>query len=264
MECSKSSDEIINPKMMGRASLLLWLPLAVPLAHYQPQKVDRRAAITSGVSAGLLFAASPSRSAEALPVDGAQPILPTWAIDSIGKGRAVVLPNWLPSELVAELRADCIASYADGNFKPDALASYGKKKTFDPTQDRMVMPSFYPSTGKDGPWVDFDSVGNGVARRAFASRMSDLRHSLAENLNRPTLAANGPQTHEMSYTRYGPGAALPRHTDEHHAELKKAHPVASGDENVKRVQRERCRRGTDGGHRMRPEGAMKRGALHAQ
>merc|ERR1740138_742902 len=37
----------------------------------------------------------------------------------------------------------------------------------------------------------------------------------------------------MSYTRYGPGAFLPRHTDEHHAELKKAHPVASGDEHLK-------------------------------
>jgi len=31
---------------------------------------------------------------------------------------------------------------------------------------------------------------------------------------------------------------LPRHTDEHHYELKKAHPVASGDENVKRLNQQ--------------------------
>lgn len=97
------------------------------------------------------------------------------------------------------------------------------------------MPSFYPSKGLDGPWVD-PSIGDAAARSRFKSRMAQLKASLAQQLSgRRTLADNGQQTHEMSYTRYGPGARLPRHTDEHHSELKKAHPVASGDENVKRV-----------------------------
>mmetsp|Transcript_59557 Transcript_59557/g.176895 ORF Transcript_59557/g.176895 Transcript_59557/m.176895 type:complete len:287 (+) Transcript_59557:3-863(+) len=66
--------------------------------------------------------------------------------------------------------------------------------------------------------------------------MATLRASLSQQLEgRTTLAENAAQTHEMSYTRYGPGAFLPRHTDEHHSELKKAHPVASGDENIKRL-----------------------------
>merc|ERR1719331_354426 len=70
----------------------------------------------------------------------------------------------------------------------------------------------------------------------FKARMAALKASLSQQLEgRTTLAENGRQTHEMSFTRYGPGAFLPRHTDEHHDELKKAHPVASGDENVKRL-----------------------------
>ena len=145
--------------------------------------------------------------------------------------------NSLPSPEVALLRADAEALHAGGAFKADALASYSAGKgdaKFDPAHDRMVMPSFFPSTGKDGPFVDYARVGDGVARRRFATRIGSLRNELATKLEgRPTLAADAPRTHEMSYTRYGPGAFLPRHTDEHHAELKKAHPVASGDEHLK-------------------------------
>ena len=53
--------------------------------------------------------------------------------------------------------------------------------------------------------------------------MAEVRALLARELQeRPTLMAEGSHTHEMSYSRYGPGASLPRHTDEHHSELKKA------------------------------------------
>jgi len=169
-------------------------------------------------------------------------LLPPGAIDEIEAGRVVVVRNWLPDAQVKALRDDAMATFAAGNFKADALASYGAKKkagpngvAFDPANDRMVMPSFYPSTGKDGPWVD-QQVGNFATRQQFKARMAALKASLSKELqDRPTLIADGRQTHEMSYTRYGPGAFLPRHTDEHHGELKKVHPVASGDENLKRV-----------------------------
>ena len=99
------------------------------------------------------------------------------------------------------------------------------------------MPSFYASKGIDGPWVD-PALGDAVARARFKSRMTDLRSQLSTRcIGRPTLATETTHTHEVSYSRYGPGAFLPRHTDEHHGTLKNAHPVASGDENLKRLQR---------------------------
>jgi Rps23 Pro-64 3,4-dihydroxylase Tpa1-like proline 4-hydroxylase len=164
-------------------------------------------------------------------------LLPPGVIEQIEAGRVVTIPNWLPAAEVRALRADAEACYAAGHFKADALATYGQKKKsgFDPSQDRMVMPSFYPSKGPDGPGVD-GSIGDAAARQQFKARMATLKASLSQQLEgRTTLAANAPQTHEMSYTRYGPGAFLPRHTDEHHSELKKPHPVASGDEKVKRL-----------------------------
>jgi len=169
------------------------------------------------------------------------PLLPAGTVEEIEAGRVVVLKNWLPADELQALRADAERSFAAGHFKADALASYGQKKKagtaggFDPSNDRMVMPSFFPSKGTDGPWVD-PSIGDHAARAAFKQRMARVKALLARQLeDRPTLALDTRQTHEMSYTRYGPGASLPRHTDEHHAELKKAHPVASGDENIKRL-----------------------------
>jgi len=58
--------------------------------------------------------------------------------------------------------------------------------------------------------------------------MSSVRQELATNLNRPQLAATnsasvnkyGVGSTEISYTRFGPGAFLKRHVDEHHEELK--------------------------------------------
>jgi hypothetical protein len=89
------------------------------------------------------------------------------------------------------------------------------------------MPSFYPSKGTDGPWVDAN-IGNSDARARFKKRMGALKAELSRELHdRVTLLEDGAQTHEMSYTRYGPGAFLPRHTDEHHTELKKAPAGAS-------------------------------------
>ena len=203
----------------------------------QPPWTRRQVAAST---AGMLGAEATWRQA-VVAADLSENMLPPGTIEEIEAGRVVVLKNWLPREEVGALRADALASFAAGHFKADALASYGKKtkagtnEGFDAANDRMVMPSFFPSKGTDGPWVD-PTIGDSAARRRFRERMAQVKATLARELtDRRTLAADGAQTHEMSYTRYGPGAFLPRHTDEHHGELKKAHPVASGDENLKRL-----------------------------
>lgn len=154
--------------------------------------------------------------------------LPADAVEQLEAGRIVAVKNWLPASEVAVLLADAEASFAAGHFKADALASYGQKtkagsiKGFDAANDRMVMPSFYPSKGYiDGPWIDA-SIGNAAARQRFKQRMGAVKLTLSRTLQgRASLAGDVRATHEMSYTRYGPGAFLARHTDEHHAVLKR-------------------------------------------
>ena len=202
--------------------------------HWQRRQFNTAVAGALGAEAAWQHLVTAASAAEATSSGS---LLPPGVIEQIEAGRVVTIPNWLPAADVRALRADAEACFADGCFKADALATYGqkKKKGFDPANDRMVMPSFYPSKGTDGPWVD-SSIGNAAVRQQFKARMAALKAELSESLvDRKTLAANTKQTHEMSYTRYGPGAFLPRHTDEHHTELKKAHPVASGDENLKRI-----------------------------
>jgi len=216
--------------------LVLLAPSAVALT----QRAWQRRQVVAGSATAAIGAEAGWR--QAVAAAGSGDVLPVGAIEALEAGRCVVVKNWLPAAEISALYEDATASFAAGRFKADALASYGKKTKagtmsgFDPANDRMVMPSFSPSTCRDGPWVD-PAVGNFEARMAFRARMAQLKAMLSRELSgRPTLAANGPQTHEMSYTRYGPGAFLPRHTDEHHAELKKAHSVASGDENLLRLE----------------------------
>jgi len=171
-------------------------------------------------------------------------LIPGWVASNLQGGRVTVLPDWLPPTLLSSLRSDARSLFAEGgHFKPDALAAYsikkqqqrsGDKNNFDVAYDRTIMPSFFASTGKDGPFANF-ALGDGRSRQQFAVLMESLRRQLAVDLGRPTLGLDRERTNEMSYSRYGPGAFLPRHTDEHHGELKKAHPVASGDENLRRV-----------------------------
>jgi len=167
--------------------------------------------------------------ASAVPASLEDVLLPPGAVEQIEQGRIVVVKNWLPAAEVAALHADAQEAFANGHFKADGLASYGRgkgsaqgtsSKGFDASADRMVMPSFYPSKGTDGPWVD-PTIGDMVARMSFKRRMAAVKASLSRQMHdRATLAADAPQTHEMSYSRYGPGAYLARHTDEHHNQLK--------------------------------------------
>ena len=260
-----------------------------------------RLALSSAAAAAVDGAAVDGGAAAVLDgaavdgVSGGGGLLPPGTIEQIESGRVVVLRDWLPKDLLALLRTDAEQSFAAGHYKADALAAYGQKTKagtnagFDPANDRMVMPSFFPSKGTDGPWVD-PSLGDSQARarcnapelecscmcdacictawRAYAwyadawyayprqararfkamcmhccmymhayprqararfkRRMIEVRSLLARELQeRPTLVVEGSQTHEMSYSRYGPGASLPRHTDEHHNELKKASGAAA-------------------------------------
>ena len=163
--------------------------------------------------------------------------LPAGVVEELEAGRVVVVPNWLPMDEVRALRADAEACYNNGHFCLDALAAKTLKqhKVLDPADDRQVLPSFFASKGTDGPWVD-DSIGNAIARKNFKKKLAQLKNGLASNLHeRQTLAMDAVRTHELAYTRYGVGAHLGRHTDEHHGALKRAHPVASGDENLARL-----------------------------
>ena len=206
--------------MLGLCAAVVAL---VPPPQLQRRQVIAGAAATLGAEAGWLQAV-----AAAAAVTPEDVLLPPGAVEQIEQGFIVAVKNWLPAAEVAALRADAEASFANGHFKTDGLANYGKaqggaqgsSKGFDPGASRMVMPSFYPSKGTDGPWVD-PSIGNAAARGAFKQRMAAVKAALSEKMfDRPTLLANAPQTHEMSYTRYGPGAYLARHTDEHHGKLK--------------------------------------------
>jgi hypothetical protein len=149
----------------------------------------------------------------------ASAVLPSSAIDTILNGRVAVLPNWLPSAEVASLRQDAMNLQRDGHFSADALAAYGAEKStaFDASKDRTVL--------RLNKWKDA-RLGNFGLRQRFGERMASLRSALAEGLERPGLARGtsvssyGGGSTEISYTRYGDGAYLKRHVDEHHEELK--------------------------------------------
>jgi hypothetical protein len=137
--------------------------------------------------------------------------------DTIQAGRIAVVPNFLQPQEINYLRDDAQQLYASHQFSTDALASYGTSGKFDPSKDRAVL--------RLQQWKD-ESIGTWETRRRFGNRMAALRSDLAYNLNRPHLdegvaiSKYGSGSTEISYTRFGPGAFLRRHVDEHHEELK--------------------------------------------
>lgn len=144
-------------------------------------------------------------------------ILSSKQYDTIQSGRIAVIPNFLPPEEIASLRDDAQQLHANQKFSTDALASYGSSGKFDPSKDRAVL--------RLQQWKD-QSIGTWETRRRFGNRMAGLRTDLAYHLNRPHLddgvaiSKYGSGSTEISYTRFGPGAFLRRHVDEHHEELK--------------------------------------------
>jgi hypothetical protein len=175
------------------------------------------------------FTSSPSSSSlvsstSALLASGS---IPDAVFDTIQQGQIAVVPDFLSSSQVSRLRRDAQNLYTQGHFITDALAGYGKtagqrdKAQFDPSKDRSVLPAYIPSQQRNGPFVD-SNLGDATARHDFATTIiADLRRQVAKGLDRPGLdTPDGPNNHELSYTRFGPGASLKRHNDEHHEELK--------------------------------------------
>eukprot|EP00804_Cyclotella_cryptica_P012828 CCRYP_010605-RA/>CCRYP_010605-RA protein AED:0.00 eAED:0.00 QI:133/-1/1/1/-1/1/1/89/374 len=153
-------------------------------------------------------------------------ILPDNLINTIDKGGIAVLPNFLSPSQIRRLRTDASNLYRDGYFTVDALAGYGAragaraKSKFDPSRDRAVLPAYIPSQKKNGPFVS-GTLGDVEGRRELTSTVASLRSDLARALGRPGLdTPDGGDNHEISFTRFGPGAMLARHVDEHHEELK--------------------------------------------
>ena len=138
-------------------TLLICSAPAMRAALAQPWQ--RRRVLAAGVGALAASSAAAASVDDALtPADGG--LLPPGTIAQIESGRVVVIEDWLPKDQLAALHSDAARSYAAGHYKADALAAYGQKTKagtnagFDPANDRMVMPSFFPSRGTDGPWVD--------------------------------------------------------------------------------------------------------------
>jgi len=147
-------------------------------------------------------------------------LLPSSVYRTIEEGKIAVVPNFLNQADILPLRQDAQQLWLENKFSTDALAGYGAKGNFDPTKDRAVL--------KLKQWKRSDYGNFELRSTKFANLMSSVRQELAINLNRPELAASnsaavnkyGAGSTEISYTRFGPGAFLKRHVDEHHEELK--------------------------------------------
>jgi len=153
-------------------------------------------------------------------------VLPDSAIHTIDRGGIAVVPDFFSPSDVTRLRSDARNLHRDGHFIVDALASYGDKagakdkNSFDAAKDRAVLPAYIPSKKINGPFVS-STLGDVGARKQLTATIAALRSDLAQGLDRPgILTPDRPDNHEISFTRFGPGALLPRHIDEHHEEVK--------------------------------------------
>jgi 2OG-Fe(II) oxygenase superfamily len=150
--------------------------------------------------------------------------------ESIQNGQIAVIPDFCSPQDLAVWQRDAHDLYDDQHFVTDALATYGKSGLFDPSKDRAVL--------KLGQWKN-PTLGDHDARLALGRRLSAVRSDFATHLERPGLvqrrqqctfadctalstssAVYGLGSTEISYTRFGPGASLARHVDEHCEELK--------------------------------------------
>lgn len=148
-------------------------------------------------------------------------VLSDSVIKTILQGKIAVVPNFVSKDVVRQLRNDAKDLHQNGYFTTDALAVYGAEQVtkFDPTKDRTVLKlKEWKRNDIGNPFVRHDLFGKNI--------MSKLRTELSCKLNRPKLDTGlstekyGIGSTEISYTRFGPGAYLKRHVDEHHEELK--------------------------------------------
>lgn len=142
------------------------------------------------------------------------PLLPPDAYDTVLRGGIAVVPDFLSPSLVKSLRSDAHALYDEGHFTTDALSAYGSNGRFDPARDRNVL--------KLREWQRPDLGRSRLRHQTMAGVVGALRADLGQQLDRPGLGSFPLErgSTEISYTRFGPGAYLKRHLDEHHEELK--------------------------------------------
>ncbi|KAJ1460157.1 hypothetical protein M885DRAFT_509914 [Pelagophyceae sp. CCMP2097] len=140
----------------------------------------------------------------ALTLACAGALLPGHVFQTIAAGRVAVVDDFLSTSQVAALRDDASSLFSAGSYSA-------------PTRD--VGLDSGRSVLREADWSDF-SRGDGRAREAFSSILAATRADLASGLFRPDLVLDQPHRHEVSYTRFGPGASLKRHIDEHHEETK--------------------------------------------
>jgi len=166
---------------------------------------------------GFVSPLEPSKRQETNSQLHAEKLFSQSVYDTIADGRIAVIPNFLPQDEIIKLRNDAANLHQQNKFSTDALASYGTSGKFDPSKDRAVL--------KLQQWKD-QGIGDWTVRERFGNRMKNLREDLAYHLDRPGMLLGdsvnkyGAGSTEISYTRFGPGAFLKRHVDEHHEELK--------------------------------------------
>eukprot|EP00536_Pseudo-nitzschia_multiseries_P005064 jgi/Psemu1/285514/fgenesh1_pg.91_\ len=216
---------------------------AEPLGQHQQEGVSRRDAIATAASAASAFTsgvataevtwrtfvrdarvALATEPASSSTMGAISPsVLPSCTMETIEAGKAAIIDNWLTPEETRALCEDARDCFRGGHFT-NFILSRNPKKADKFANDRWIMPSFASSQGvKDGPFVD-PAVGSLPVRESLKRKMAAVKASLASGLtDRPTLSNDNAQTHEMEYLRYGAGALLNRHTDEHHLELKRPH-----------------------------------------
>jgi hypothetical protein len=150
--------------------------------------------------------------------NGKDALLSPSVYSTIEAGKIAVLPNSLSEADVLPLRTHVQNLWNDEKFSTDALADYGAAVKFDPaSKDRTVLGL--------NQWKS-QNLGNYATCQRFGDVMASVQSELAYNLNRPKLdrgaatSMYGYGSTEILYTRFGPGASLKRHVDEHHEELK--------------------------------------------
>uniref|UniRef100_A0A7S4VU83 Prolyl 4-hydroxylase alpha subunit Fe(2+) 2OG dioxygenase domain-containing protein n=1 Tax=Ditylum brightwellii TaxID=49249 RepID=A0A7S4VU83_9STRA len=196
---------------------------------FQNDKLSRRNAIksatiaaTAGLNAELAWRNAVHTAAFALEntTPDTTNILPPGALQTIEAGKAVIIPNWLTPSETSAICQDVQQCFQDGHFT-NFILSRNPNKVDKAANDRWIMPSFSKNRdGTNGPFVD-PTIGNYELRHSLKLKMAQVKALLAKEMyDRPTLA-DDTQTHEMEYLRYGQGALLARHVDEHHLELKR-------------------------------------------
>lgn len=160
-------------------------------------------------------------------------------LQRIAHGGVAIIPNFLPPHLTSSLRNDATQLFALNQFRPDGLTNTALRSSTPEEQGFSVQAD--RQTFRGGAGWDDSTIGNGNARKKFATLMNALRVELAVGLNRPSLMkpTNNDNNnvhidekqqqqqqpkqqprHEMTYNWYEPGAKLGRHLDEHHEETK--------------------------------------------